>query len=53
MLVPTHQSPDKSTHQLWVDTISLCNSDCYLLGPFPFEPRSDIVRPNQFVARKI
>ena len=33
--------------------IPLCNPYCYLLGPFTFEPRSDIVRPNQLVAREI
>ena len=46
VLVPSHLSSDKTTHQLWVYTVPLCNSDCYLLSPFSFEPLSDIVRPN-------
>ena len=53
VIVPPHQSPNESTHQLWISTVPLCNSDCYLLGHFKFEPRSDNVRPNQFVAREI
>ena len=53
VLVPPHQSPDKPTHSLWIDTVHLCNSDCYLLCPFNFEPRSDIVRLSQFVTREI
>ena len=53
MLVSSRQSPGNSTHQLWIDTVSLCNSDCYLLVHFNFEIRSNIVRHNQFIAREI
>ena len=51
-LIPPHPSSNKSNHQLWIDTFLLCNSDYYLLGYFTIELRSDIVRLNQFIARK-
>ena len=53
VIVPPHQSPNESTHQLWISTVPLCNSDCYLLVHFNFEIRSNIVRHNQFIAREI
>ena len=53
VLVHLHQSPEKSTRQLWIDIVPLCHSDFYLLCPFNFEPRSDVVRPNKCVAREI
>ena len=53
VLVPLHHSPEKSTRQLWLDIVPLCHSDFNLLGPFNFEPRSDVVRPNKCVAREI
>ena len=53
VLVSPRQSPDISTHQLWIDEVPLCHPACYFLGSTNFEPRSDIVRPNQFVALEI
>ena len=53
VLFSLHQYPDKSTHQLWFNIVHRYNLDCYLLSLFPFEPRFDIVWPNQFVAQKI
>ena len=52
LFVP-HRIPPPDKYELWIDIIPLCNQNCYLLGPVAFEPRFDIIKPNQHVSRSI
>ena len=46
---PTRKPNDK-TYILWIDSIHLTDSSCYIHGPFNFDSHSDIIKPKQYIA---
>ena len=50
MLLGPNQKPNTKTYILWKDYIHLSDPSCYIHGPLNFDSRSDIIKPNQYIA---
>ena len=49
MLLGPNRKPNTKTYILWKDSIHLSDPSCYIHGPFNFDSRSDIIKPNQYI----
>ena len=50
MLFGPKRKPDLSKYILWIDSVLLIDSSCYLYGPFNFDSHSDVITAKQHVA---
>ena len=50
ILLGPNRKPNLKKYILWTDSVHLTDSSCYIHGPFNFDSRSDIIKPNQHIA---
>ena len=49
MLFDPKRKPDPNKYILWIDSVHLTDTSCYLHGPFKFDSHSDVITTKQHV----
>ena len=49
ILLGPNRKPNLKKYILWIDSVQLIDSSCYIHGSFNFDSRSDIIKPNQHI----
>ena len=50
MMFSSKQEPNLTKYMLWIDSVHLTDTSCFLHEPFNFDSQSDIISVDQYIA---